>query len=200
MRVHANSNNNAFVVWLIQMFYNHRCYESIKLFFKTKNKYIDFQTFINRIYSIFEFKIFEMRFNDLIWFYFNRVILIVRNDDVRNLNHIILNKLTIQFWFFNFVNIPNVNDDVLNHDIFVKFFQFCNSSSLSFSKLFLKIETSIMFMRNLFSKKKFMQWNSFDFDQIFFAYFDWQNYKKFVWWINLMYFQNCVNNIKKLFF
>jgi hypothetical protein len=89
----------------------------------------------------------------MIFFFNNRIVLIMHNDTIKQLNDMILRLLQNEMHILNIVN--NIIDKSRNDEMLAKFLRTLKTSFFLFSRLCLKIKTFVMFLRNLYFKKSF---------------------------------------------
>jgi hypothetical protein len=83
----------------------------------------------------------------------DRAILAMHNDTVRKLNDLILQSLQNQSHTLNFVD--SIENETQDNALSSKFLRTLKSTSLSSSRLRLKVDTLIMFLRNMYFKRDF---------------------------------------------
>jgi hypothetical protein len=88
------------------------------------------------------------------FFSFNsRVVLIMHNDTIKQLNDMILRSLQNEMHTLNVVN--SIIDESRNDEMFAEFLRTLKTSFLSLSRLCLKIKALVMLLRNLYFKESF---------------------------------------------
>jgi hypothetical protein len=81
----------------------------------------------------------------------DRVVLIMHNDTIKQLNDMILQSLQNEMHTLNVVD--SIIDESRNDEMLAKFLRTLKTSSLSLSRLCLKIKALIMLLRNLYFKQ-----------------------------------------------
>ncbi len=83
----------------------------------------------------------------------SRVVLTMHNDTIKQLNDMILRSLQNEMHTLDVVD--SIIDESRDDEMFAKFLRTLKTSSLSLSRLCLKIEAFVMLLRNLYFKKNF---------------------------------------------
>jgi ATP-dependent DNA helicase PIF1 len=81
----------------------------------------------------------------------NRIVLIMHNDTIKQLNDMILRSLQSEMHTLNVVN--SIIDESRNDEMLAEFLRTLKTSFLSFSRLCLKIKALVMLLRNLYFKE-----------------------------------------------
>ena len=131
------------------MFYDFALYDCINLFDEIINKTQNLQHFTKFIFFLRLMNEIRKNFN----YFLNRTILIMHNHIVAKLNDLILNFLLKNTHTMIFVNF--ITNEFRINKIFIKNLRFLKIFSLFFDILRLKIEISIILLRNLYFKKNF---------------------------------------------
>ncbi len=148
MRMRHEIANQFFANWIERMFYKLAFYDRIKLSRKI-SQMNDLREFVNTIF----FANLMMNAHHDFSFFNSRVVLIMHNDTIKQLNDMILRLLQSEMHTLNVVNsiINKSRDD----EMFAEFLRTLKTSFFSFSRLCLKIKAFVMLLRNLYSKKNF---------------------------------------------
>ena len=131
------------------MFYNFALYDCIDLSDEIINRTQSLQHFTKFIFFLRLMNEIRKNFDCFL----NRAILIMHNDIVAKLNDLILNFLSKNTHTMTFVIF--ITNEFRINEIFIEHLRFLKIFSLFFDILRLKIEISIMLLRNLYFKKNF---------------------------------------------
>ena len=127
------------------MFYDSSLYERIQLSLVITADYEHSRSFIDHVFSSQQLAQAVITSN----FFQSRVILCSYNDAVNLLNQQILDDLNdVERMFFSFDSVVFEDDDD-SHELSTKYLQSLNSFDFSSSQLALKVDASIMLLRNL---------------------------------------------------
>ncbi len=128
------------------MFYEFTFYNRIE-FSRKISQMIDLQEFVDTIF----FANLMMNAHHDFSSFNDRVVLIMHNDTIKQLNDMILQSLQNEMHTLNVVD--SIIDESRNDEMLAKFLRTLKTSSLSLSRLCLKIKALIMLLRNLYFKQ-----------------------------------------------
>jgi PIF1-like helicase len=152
MRLILEANNTRFSEWIRNLFYNSVIYGRILLpiYIHTTDSA---EVFFYKIYLIKQIQLQDIIRN--ISFFRDRVILIIKNDTVADINVRILTRLTDETRVYDIINF--ISFDIIEKgsrpNIFIEFLRAQNPSELPPARLELKIGTLVIYFRNLFPRK-----------------------------------------------
>ena len=150
MRLILRANNTRFSEWIRNLFYNSVIYGRILLpiYIHTTDSA---EVFFYKIYLIKQIQLQDIIRN--ISFFRDRVILIIKNDTVADINVRILTWLAGETRVYDTVNFISFNtmEEGSRPDIFIEFLRAQNPSGLPPARLELKIGIPVICFRNLFS-------------------------------------------------
>ena len=149
MRVIMKNNNRAFANWIDRMSYDVSLYERIQLLFMINANYERSRDFIDHVFSSSQLALTANNSS----FFQSRVILCSHNDSVKLFNDQILQKLSnVERIFFSFDTVT-FEIEIKSFELSVEYLQSLNSFDFFSSQLTLKIDASIMLLRNLHSRE-----------------------------------------------
>jgi hypothetical protein len=128
------------------MFYEFTFYDRIELSRKI-SQMNDLRKFVDTIF----FANLMMNAHHDFSFFNNRVVLIMHNDTIKQLNDMILRSLQSEMHTLNVVD--SIIDESRNDEMLAKFLRTLETFSLSLSRLCLKIKAFVMLLRNLYFKQ-----------------------------------------------
>jgi hypothetical protein len=146
MRIRHEIANQFFANWIERMFYEFTFYDRIELSRKI-SQMNDLREFVD---TIFLANLMMNAYHDFSSFN-NRIVLIMHNDTIKQLNNMILRSLQSEMHTLNVVN--SIIDESRDDEMLAKFLRTLKTSSLSFSRFCLKIEAFVMLLRNLYFKE-----------------------------------------------
>jgi len=132
------------------MSYDFDLYDVRSLSFMIINYYETSQSFIDHVYSSHDLAQAHTSSN----FFRDRAILCSHNDFVNLLNRQIMNDSLKSARLFTSIDTIENNDVKKTENISTKYLQTLEFSEFLLSQMYLKIETSIMLLRNLHSHEK----------------------------------------------
>ena len=150
MRIQSSLNNQQFVKWIDRMSYDFDLYDVRSLLFMIINHYETSRSFIHHVYSSHNLTQAHTSSN----FFRGRAILCSHNDFVNLLNRQIMNGFLESARLFTLIDTIKNNDVEKTENISTKYLQTLESSEFLLSQMYLKIETSIMLLRNLHSHER----------------------------------------------
>jgi hypothetical protein len=130
------------------MFYEFTFYDRIELSRKI-SQMNDLREFVDTIF----FANLMMNAHHDFSFFNNRIVLTMHNDTIKQLNDMILRSLQNEMHTLNVVD--SIIDESRDDEMLAKFLRTLETSSLSFSRLCLKIKAFVMLLRNLYFKQNF---------------------------------------------
>jgi hypothetical protein len=153
MRLISGADNTQFSEWIRNLFYNSAMYGRILLltYIHTTDSA---EVFFYKIYLIEQMQLQSIIRN--ISFFRDRAILTTKNDTVADINVRILTQLAGETRVYDTVNFISFNiiEEGNRSDIFIEFLHAQNPSGLPSARLELKIRTSVICFRNLFSRER----------------------------------------------
>jgi len=132
------------------MSYDFDLYDVRSLLFMIINHYETSRSFIHHVYSSHNLTQAHTSSN----FFRGRAILCSHNDFVNLLNRQIMNGFLESARLFTLIDTIKNNDVEKTENISTKYLQTLESSEFLLSQMYLKIETSIMLLRNLHSHER----------------------------------------------
>jgi hypothetical protein len=148
MRVRHEVANQFFANWIERMFYELTFYDRIELSRKI-SQMNDLREFVDTIF----FANLMMNAHHDFSSFNNRIVLIMHNDTIKQLNDMILRSLQNEMHTLNVVN--SIIDESRDDEMFAKFLRTLKTFSLSLSRFCLKIKAFVMLLRNLYFKEDF---------------------------------------------
>jgi sulfur relay (sulfurtransferase) DsrC/TusE family protein len=128
------------------MLYEFTFYDRIE-FSRKISQMIDLQKFVDTIF----FANLMMNAHHDFSFFNDRIVLIMHNDTIKQLNDMILRSLQNEMHTLNVVD--SIIDESRNDEMLAKFLSTLKTSSFLLSRLCLKIKAFVMFLRNLYFKQ-----------------------------------------------
>ncbi len=145
MQIQSSLNNQQFVEWINHMSYDFNLYDVRSLSFMIINYYETSRSFIDHVYSSHDLAQAHTSLN----FFKSKAILCSHNDFVNLLNWQIMNDFLESAWLFTLIDTIENNDVKKTENISMKYLQTLKFFEFFLSQMYLKIETSIMLLRNL---------------------------------------------------